>query len=196
MMRASWPTAPGDESRAVERTSGSVDQRVHGLLSRNYADVWRVLRRLGLPSGSVEDAAQHVFLVASRKLDSIEAGHERSFLIGTAVRVAANMRRAAAVRRERADDEVASRADEAPGPEELLDEKRLRQLLDAVLDSLPDDLRTVLVLFELEELSVTEIAEVVGVPRGTAASRLRRARDAFEASAQRLKAQRLIREKT
>jgi RNA polymerase sigma-70 factor (ECF subfamily) len=188
MLRAMWPSAPGGPEDPGERTSGSVDQRVHGLLSRHYSEVWRVLRRLGLASGSVEDAAQQVFLVASRRLSTIEVGRERAFLIGTAVRVAANMRRTAAVRYERADDEIGSRADDAPGPEELVQEKRLRQLLDDVLDSMPDDLRTVLVLFELEELSVTEIAEVVGVPRGTAASRLRRARDAFESSAKRAKA--------
>jgi len=189
MLRAMWPATPGrtDGEERYDRESGSVDQRIHALLVRHYTEVWRVLRRLGVPSGSVEDAAQQVFLVASQKLDAIEDGRERSFLIGTAVRVASNVRRSAAVRHERADDEVESRADDTPAADELLDEKRGRALLDSVLDSMPTELRTVLVLFELEELTVTEIAEVVGVPRGTAASRLRRARDAFESSARRVK---------
>ena len=66
-----------------------------------------------------------------------------------------------------------------PGPDELSDQKRARELLNHVLDDMAFDLRTVFILFELEGLRSPEIAEVVGVPLGTVASRLRRAREAF-----------------
>jgi RNA polymerase sigma-70 factor (ECF subfamily) len=141
-----------------------------------------------MPSATIEDAAQQVFLIATSKLDRIECGKERAFLVGTAVRVASNHRRSAAVRHECHDEEVAARPDETPAADELLEQKHLRVLLDDVLDKLPHDLRTVLVLFELEELDVSAIAEVLGIPRGTAASRLRRAREAFERAAQRARA--------
>jgi len=49
-----------------------------------------------------------------------------------------------------------------------------------VLAQMPLELRTVFVLFELEEMTTPEIAELVGVPVGTAASRLRRAREEFQ----------------
>jgi RNA polymerase sigma-70 factor (ECF subfamily) len=53
-------------------------------------------------------------------------------------------------------------------------------LLDKVLAELPEDLRAIIVLFELEELRTPEIAEALGIPVGTVASRLRRARAQVE----------------
>jgi RNA polymerase sigma-70 factor (ECF subfamily) len=70
-------------------------------------------------------------------------------------------------------------ADPAPGPDEIVDQKRLLALLDEILAALPDDLRAVLVLYEIEELSTQEIAALLELPSGTVASRLRRAREAF-----------------
>ena len=64
----------------------------------------------------------------------------------------------------------------------LLEQKRHRELLDRILDTLTQDLRTAFVLFELEDLSVPEIAEVLEIPTGTVASRLRRAREQFGAA--------------
>jgi RNA polymerase sigma-70 factor (ECF subfamily) len=61
-------------------------------------------------------------------------------------------------------------------------------MLDDVLDALDDDLRVVFVLAELEELTAPEIAGLIGVPLGTVASRLRRAREEFNKSVKRLRA--------
>jgi RNA polymerase sigma-70 factor (ECF subfamily) len=63
----------------------------------------------------------------------------------------------------------------------------MRSLLDEALDSLTADLRAPFVLFELEGMSLDEIAEALDIPRGTVASRLRRARKLFQDSARRLK---------
>jgi RNA polymerase sigma-70 factor (ECF subfamily) len=148
------------------------------------------LRRLGVAADACDDAAQQVYLVAAARLEQIRIGSERAFLCATAVRVAANARRARAARPEIADPEaVEAEADRTPLADELLEERRLRELLDRVLDSLPDDLRTTFVLFELEGLGTQEIAEALGIPRGTVASRLRRAREAFQEAARRLRAQ-------
>jgi len=186
MLRALWrprlPDATEVESTPVARRD------IRALLDRHHAEIWRVVRRLGVPDSAAEDVAQQVFVVAASKLGVIEAGRERAFLMSTAVRLAANHRRAAAFRRERPDEDLDTRASEAPQAEELLDAKRLRELLDEVLDSLPHDLRTVLVLFELEELGLDDIAQVLGIPRGTAASRLRRSRQAFDLAAKRVRA--------
>jgi RNA polymerase sigma-70 factor (ECF subfamily) len=64
----------------------------------------------------------------------------------------------------------------------LLDRKQARELLDRVLDAMPDDLRTAFVLFELEGYSGPEVAEMLEIPLGTATSRLRRARETFRES--------------
>ena len=153
------------------------------LLTQHFRRVWCALRRLGVPEHAVDDAAQEVFLIASRKLEDVEAGHERRFLYGVALRVAANARRARAARPEVPLTELVeeSAAAAGPNPESLLDQKRARELLDQALEAMPDDLRTAFVLFELEGCTGPEVAELCDIPLGTAASRLRRAREAFQA---------------
>ena len=163
--------------------------RLHAMATENFQFIWRSLRRLGVPAEHVDDAAQQVFVVAATKIDAIEPGRERAYLYMTAVRVASDARKSAARRREIALPEaLEARADTVPGPEEALAAERDRALLDAVLDALPLELRTVFTLFELEGLSTAEIAALLEIPAGTVASRLRRARDEFQATARRLRA--------
>ena len=63
------------------------------------------------------------------------------------------------------------------------------------LDALPDDLRTVFVLFEVEEMASADIAAALDLPLGTVASRLRRAREAFGTAAKRVRARMSSKEK-
>ena len=140
--------------------------------------VWRQLRRLGLSRADADDATQQVFMVASRRRAELVAGKERSFLYGTAVRVAANVRRGLQRRRE-VDAPPSEPALDAPLPDEVVERRRARALLDSLLAQLPEELSRVLVLAEVEQLTVAAIAELEGIPAGTAASRLRRARAAF-----------------
>jgi RNA polymerase sigma-70 factor (ECF subfamily) len=72
-------------------------------------------------------------------------------------------------------------ADRSHDPERLLELKQRRQVLDMALDQLPHDQRVVFVLFELEGFSLPEVASSLGIPLGTATSRLRRGRQRFEA---------------
>jgi RNA polymerase sigma-70 factor, ECF subfamily len=141
--------------------------------------VWRQLRRLGLSRADADDATQQVFLVASRRRDELVPGKERSFLYGTALRVAANVRRSVQRRREVAPEERPEPPLDAPLPDEVLERRRARALLDELLEQLPAELSRVLVLAEVEQLTVAAIAELEGIPAGTAASRLRRARSVF-----------------
>jgi len=69
-----------------------------------------------------------------------------------------------------------------------LAERQARALLDDALDALPQDLRAVLVLHELEGLELRQIAEIEAIPVGTASSRLRRAREEFSLIAKRMRA--------
>lgn len=158
------------------------------LAKNHYRDVFSVLRRLGVPPDALYDAAQHVFLIASEKRDTIRVESERAFVVSVAVRTAANLRRSLAVYRLRhVDAALLEPASPAPLADELLEQRRMRSLLDEALDSLTADLRAPFVLFELEGMSLDEIAEALDIPRGTVASRLRRARKLFQDSARRLK---------
>jgi len=158
--------------------------------AENFQFIWRTLRRLGVrPEHAVDDATQRVFEIAARKHHRIQPGHERAFLFKTAVLVAAEERRAQRRRREIADDTtVAAALDTAPLPDQTLEHQRSRELLDLVLDGMDADERTVFVLYEIERLSSPEISELLEIPVGTVASRLRRAREAFHAGARRLRA--------
>lgn len=156
----------------------------------SFQFIWRSLRRLGVrPDHAVDDAVQQVFEIAAKKRGQIEAGRERAFLFKTALLVAADFRRKRARCREVCDDEALLVAIEpALPPDELLEQRRSRALLDLVLDELPVELRTVFVLFELERLATADIAGLLALPVGTVASRLRRAREAFHLGSQRLRA--------
>ena len=158
----------------------SPDERLHGLLVDYHAFVWRSLRRLGVSNNDVDDASQQVFLVAHRRLADIAPDSERSFLFQTALRVAADWRRAHKRRCEQPGLDLIDVPDAAANPEELIDRRRARALLDQALQGMPMDLRAVFVLFELEELTMLEIATLSDVPPGTVASRLRRARRLFK----------------
>ena len=165
-------------------------QRVAGLVRDNYAFVWRLLRRLGLRAGDADDATQQVFMAASGRLSGIEPARERAFLYGVALNVGARARRSLGRRREEPLDTAGERAAPEPNAEQLLERRQARALLDQLLDEMPEDLRLVFVLFELEELSTPQIAELCEIPLGTAASRLRRAREDFEERVARIEARR------
>jgi RNA polymerase sigma-70 factor, ECF subfamily len=163
--------------------------RLTELLRLHYARVWRTLRRLGVEQAAADDAAQEAFIVLSRRLTDVVPGAERTFLLSCAVRIAANHRRTWRVKHE-VGDELALGAEPDPRPdaEQLLEQKRLREALDELLETWPDDVRTAFVLFELEGLSMPEIAQVTETKLGTVASRLRRGRELFQAGAKRLRA--------
>jgi RNA polymerase sigma-70 factor (ECF subfamily) len=129
-----------------------------------------------------------VFVVLARRLSDVEPHAERAFLYATAVRVASTRRRSARRRPEEPRPSLDDCASSDLDLEELQELASARGLLDEALDSLPEDLRAAFVLFELEELSVAEVAETLGIPRGTVSWRLSQARLAFERAARRLQA--------
>ncbi len=178
-----------DDTPEADRDDGDVQARVHSLVGRYYDFVWRTLQYVGLSEANAEDAAQQVMCVLARRIREIEPGAERPFLFSACIRVAAEVRRAAR-RRPAATDAVDldALAAETPALDELVDQRRARQLLGKVLETMPEDLRLVFVLYEIEELAMPVIAETLGIPVGTVASRLRRARETFHSTVARLQA--------
>ena len=178
-------TRPAGREAVREAVVPSTD-RLTTLFHDHFDLVWRTVRRLGVPPEAVDDAAQEVFVIASRKLASIGQGKERAFLYGTAGRVASTARRTSSRRRHAPHDEALDPVDTAPAADELVERKRARELLDELVARLPDDTRPVFVLYELEGLTMDEISTCLEVPPGTVASRLRRAREVFQAAVAKL----------
>lgn len=153
---------------------------LRAILMQHFKLVWRTLRRFGVEAAGVDDAAQQVFLTFASRLSDVRPGSERAFLVGICSGVAANARRRRCRSLEAFDDGEADHADvDGLTPEQLVEWKQRRKVLDQALNALSIEQRAVFVLFELEGFSLPEIAESLGIPLGTATSRLRRARDAF-----------------
>ncbi len=161
-------------SRASER-----ETRLRAMVDRYLDFVARVLRNAGTPEAEIDDDVQRTFIAVSNRLDDVRPEAEKSFLLQTALRMAAHARRTLARRREVHDSDAQMRIQVPMQPEQLLDQKRARELLDEVLETMAPDLRMVFVLYELEELSMIEISSALEIPQGTVASRLRRARADF-----------------
>lgn len=195
-------TATAGDSRGMEATYAarlpaaatsepeeSVDSaRIGWMVREHFAFVFRTLRRMGVPEGDADDAAQQVFLVASAKISTIAVGRERAFLVATALRIASRSHRSRTRRREVSDEALEGRLDPTPGPEELLEKRRARELLDSILDRMTQEQRVVFALYEIEQMTMAEIAEALQIPSGTVASRLRRAREHVATALQRLEA--------
>lgn len=154
--------------------------RLTSIVAQHLDMLWRFVRRLGVADADVDDAVQEVIVVLARKLEQIDRGSERAFALSTAYRVASDFRRRVRRRREVGDGSLSEQESNERDPESWLAQKRLRRLLQQALDQLPLELRAVFVLYELEELTMAEIATTLGLPPGTVASRLRRARETFE----------------
>lgn len=146
------------------------------------AFAWRCLRRLGVAEKDVDDVCQEVFLVLHRKLLDIDPPSSvRAYLYGICVRKASDHRRLARHHRERATDELPDAAPDS-GPMDPVEKKQGLAALDKALAALDEDKRAVFVLFEIEELSMQEVAAAVACPLQTAYARLYAGRKQIEAA--------------
>jgi len=137
----------------------------------------RTLRHLGVREADVEDVAQEVFVTVHRKLPEFEGRSKlRTWLYAICLRVASDHRRRAYVVRERATDNPPVDSGERRG-DEADTSLESRAFVQQLLGELDDDKRAVLVLYEIEGLTMREVAEVIGCPLQTAYSRLHAARD-------------------
>lgn len=151
--------------------------------SRVYADhhdaVWRCLRALGVPEGQVDDALQDVFVVVHRRLPRFDhAAPVRRWIFGIARKVA--FKYFDRNRRSRPRVALAVVEAEPPAPEEVLARRDAASVVERFVDSLHPEQREVFVLTQLEEMSVPEVAALLGIKLNTAYSRLRLARRRFD----------------
>jgi len=169
--------APAERIRPTE-----VDRtRLERIFNDHHATVWRALCRRGLEPQAAEDATQETFLLAAERLGDIQPGSERAFLIATALRVAHTLGRK--VLRWELDEDMDRRLS---GSRDTSDRDADRQLCDLVLSKVDPDLAEMFILYEIEGLTSPEIAQLLEIPLGSVASRLRRAREQFRAAAARV----------
>lgn len=149
------------------------------LFESELSYVWNVLRRLGIAEADREDLAQEVFVRVHKSLSTYDPSRpRRPWLFAFVFRIASDHRRLKRHKVEVAatsDDHQRAASDAAPA-DETLDAARRRHLLHRALDTLDLDKRAVVVLHEMEGMTIPDVAETLGIPVGTASSRLRAAR--------------------
>jgi RNA polymerase sigma-70 factor (ECF subfamily) len=176
----STPGAAGDAVTADD---------VQAIYREHYSALWRFLLHLGVPRSDVPDVTHNVFLIAFRRLSTFEQRSSlRTWLCGIALRVGRDHLRSAAVRLEvSAADPTLSAGASAPADHGRRDDRL--ELAERLLDSLSAEQREVFVLHELEQMTGSEIAALMGTSVGTVRSRLRRARDSVRKQLEALKHQ-------
>lgn len=158
--------------------------RLEQMFRLHHELIWRTLRRLGLSPDLAADTTQQAYLIAAERLVDIRFGSERAFLFSTAIGLArTNFRRS---QRCQLESDMDVHVDPGARSEQVTNHCSAVELMDRVFANTDQDLVTVFVLFELEGLSAPEISELIDIPVGTVASRLRRARATFRAAARRM----------
>lgn len=158
------------------------------LYRQHFSRVWSALRRLGVSSAQLDDAAQDVFVVVHRKLDQLHGpASTRAWVMGIAVRVASDYRKRA--QRQASTPLPEQLEAPEPGPAQQAELNQGLELLHRLLADLDEEKRAVFVLVELEQMSVVESAEALELNLNTVYSRLRAARRLFESGLKRWRAQ-------
>jgi RNA polymerase sigma-70 factor (ECF subfamily) len=161
---------------------------------QHFSFVWRNVRRLGVPCESVDDAVQDVFLVVHRRLAEFEGRSSvRCWLYGILANVVRDARRKTRRKDPRARGQEVPDVEDivdvrGPTPQECAEHADAVRVLYDLLEQLEWQKREVFILVELEQMSIPEAAQALGVNTNTVYSRLRTARQAFNESVARYRA--------
>ena len=182
-------TQDDSDQQLVERVQAG-EKAAFDLLVRKYQHrVLKLVSRFVSDAAEAEDVAQEAFLKAYRALASFRGD---SAFYTWLYRIAINTAKNALVsnRRRPVDFDLDlqdpeqydrhARLKEGDTPEGVLLTEEIRNVVERAMEQLPEDLRTAIILRELEGLSYEEIAEAMDCPVGTVRSRIFRAREAID----------------
>ncbi len=179
-MQAAVFTRSAEPARVTPMLGIQDENRLRRWVRDDYQFVWRCLRRLGVSSADLDDAVQEVFLVLAKRLPTLPAEAEKSFIFRTCSNLALHARRRRVRKPELIDEQaVTQRVDEGNDPEQAAAHAAALTQLDAVLAAMPCELREIMIMSDLEEMKISEIGMALELPQGTVASRIRRARELF-----------------
>lgn len=166
-------TAPPDSSASPDQT-----REFQAIYQAWFSDVARWVVAMGGRSADRDDLVQDVFLVVYRRLPDFDGKNVGGWLYQITRRRVRDFRRSMWLRRLMfgVPALIESKAGRGFDPSETLETTRKRELLERLLESLNEPERVALVLFELEDYSGEQIAELQGVPTNTVWARIRRAR--------------------
>ena len=175
----------------VERAQGGDQHAFDQLVSKYQRKLGRLLSRFIRDPAEVEDVAQEAFIKAYRALPSFRGDSAfYTWLYRIGINTAKNYLVAQGRRAPTSTDfdseeaegfEDAAQLRDINTPESLLLTKQIGETVNAAMDALPEELRTAIVLREIDGLSYEDIASTMDCPIGTVRSRIFRAREAVAA---------------
>jgi len=162
----------------------TADEACLDAFQRELDYVYRTLRRLGTTPSEIDDLAQEVFLALRRSWSEYDQDRPlRPYLFGIAFRIASAYERK---RRREVAFGVVEIDDAGPGPDDALQSKQARALVVTALERIPLPRRAVLVMHDIDDIPVSQVAAVLEIPLFTVYSRLRKARRELEAAVRRV----------
>lgn len=169
------PDAEADDGALVAAALGGAAEAFGTLVERYERAVYNLCLRTLRDPEEARDAAQEAFFKAFRSLRTFKPGAKFSTWIFSIAYHACCDR---LDRRKRfSDAELPERADPAPGPALLAEQRDEARELRAAIDTLPEKYRTVITLYHLQGRQYEEIARVLDVPLGTVKTHLFRAKE-------------------
>ena len=172
----------------VERAQAGDKHAFELLVAKYQRKLTRLLSRFIRDAAEVDDVAQEAFIKAYRALPSFRGDSAfYTWLYRIGINTAKNYLVAQGRRaptstefdaQEAESFEDADQLRDINTPESLLQSKQIGETINAAMDGLPDELRSAIVLREIDGLSYEEIAEAMSCPIGTVRSRIFRAREA------------------
>jgi RNA polymerase sigma-70 factor, ECF subfamily len=176
---------PDDDAALVRRVLAGEPAAFEGLMRRHNRRLYRIARALLQDAAEAEDALQEAYLAALGALDRFRAESSLATWLSRVVvneclgriRRSARRQQVIPITRFASSEEVgAVGASEAERPDRQLAGAQLRALIERKLDALPEAFRVVFVLRGVEDLSVGETAECLGLAEATVRTRFFRAR--------------------
>ena len=175
--------------RSLLRRLRDRDERAFRELVDEHRDrVFNITYRMLGNRAEAEDVAQEVFIAVFKTIDSFrEESKFSTWLYRVTVNHCKNRIKYLARRHDRDKDELDETSQQTNGavtgmpvraaqPDKALASAQMEKLLQEAIASLEDDQRAVVILRDVEDLSIEEICEITGLPDGTVKSRLHRAR--------------------
>lgn len=176
-----------------ELTELVTDFNFESVYAELFAFVWRTARRLGVEGSALDDVCQDVFVAVHRGLGEYAGRSSMKAWVFGILQNSVRMHRRSIARKSPSarsggavvDAEQVGSVENSPY--ELVSSAQALRLAHEILDNLSDDKREVFVLVELEQWSVVDAAEALGVNVNTISARLRAARKEFAQAAHRIR---------
>jgi RNA polymerase sigma-70 factor, ECF subfamily len=179
--------AQQDETELVRRMQAGEREAFRAIMQRHNQRLFRIARSIARDETEAEDVLQEAYL---RAFAGMRTFRGESSLLTWLTRIVINeangrlrkrrhlvgVEQIEAAQARGADVIMFPYAQTAMTPEQDVARMQIRHLLETAIDDLPDGFRVVLVMREIEDCSVAETAEALGIPEETVKTRLHRAR--------------------